>query len=93
MHGISERRERAMLRYPRITILTILFVAMLGGPRTASAQVLYGSVVGNVTDASGAAVPRATVTATNKGTNQSREAITDEGEVTGLPISRPAHTR
>ena len=39
---------------------------------------LYGSLVGNVTDSSDAAVPKATVTAINKGTNQSREAITDD---------------
>jgi hypothetical protein len=47
-------------------------------PERASAQVLYGSIVGNVSDSSSAAVPKATVTAINKGTNQSREAITNE---------------
>ena len=45
----------------------------------ASAQVLYGSLVGNVKDSSAAAVAKATVTATNKGTNQSRAVLTDEG--------------
>src|SRR6476660_3783858 len=52
-------------------------VAILA-PDRASAQVLYGSLVGNVKDSSNAAVPKATVTATNTGTNQSREVITDE---------------
>jgi hypothetical protein len=47
----------------------------------ASAQVLYGSLVGNVTDQNGAAVPGATVTITNKGTGQVRETVTNsDGE-------------
>src|SRR5712692_6264295 len=62
MHGTPERREGAMLRYSWITILAILIAATLGGPYQASAQVLYGSLVGNVTDANGAVVPAAAVT-------------------------------
>jgi hypothetical protein len=42
----------------------------------AAAQVLYGSIVGNVTDSQGAAVPGATVTVVNKETNLTREATT-----------------
>src|SRR5438034_9422940 len=42
-----------------------------------NAQVLYGSVVGTVTDQTGAVVPGATVTITNLATGQAREAITD----------------
>src|SRR5512147_69056 len=44
----------------------------------AHAQVLYGSVVGNVQDPSGSAVPNATVTLTNKGTGQTLEGKSDE---------------
>jgi hypothetical protein len=51
-----------------------------------SAQVLYGSLVGNVKDSSDAAVPRAVVTAVNNGTNQSRKVVTDD-RATASPIS------
>ena len=43
----------------------------------ANAQVLYGSMVGNVVDNNGAAVSSATVKITNKATNQSRDAVTN----------------
>jgi hypothetical protein len=47
------------------------------------AQVLYGSVVGHVKDAQGAAIPAATVTVTSKETNLTRETVTNEaGEYT-----------
>jgi hypothetical protein len=48
------------------------------GATTASAQVLYGSVVGTVTDQTGAVVPKATVTITNVATTQTKEATTDD---------------
>jgi hypothetical protein len=44
----------------------------------ASAQTLYGTLVGNVTDESGLAVPGATVKITQNETNQTREAVTGE---------------
>ncbi|MFB3778612.1 MAG: TonB-dependent receptor domain-containing protein, partial [Bryobacteraceae bacterium] len=44
----------------------------------AAAQVLYGSIVGNVTDPSNAPVPGATVTITNRETNQTRQATTND---------------
>src|SRR3981081_4406389 len=46
---------------------------------TAQAQVLYGSVVGEATDASGGAVPNAKVTLTSKETGLSRDGATDAG--------------
>lgn len=44
---------------------------------SARAQVLYGSMVGNVKDASGAAVPGALVVATQEETHLTRKAVTD----------------
>ena len=49
-------------------------ILVMAGP--ASAQGLYGSIVGDVVDSSGAAVPGATVTAINQGTNLARETTT-----------------
>jgi hypothetical protein len=58
----------------------LVIAALLTGPLagTAYAQVLYGSVIGTIEDSSGAVVPKATVTITNKGTRQTREATADD---------------
>jgi len=47
--------------------------------QTGSAQVLFGSIVGNVTDGSGSAVGGATVKITEKSTNEARTVLTNEG--------------
>src|SRR5579864_1623764 len=57
------------------TISVILFSLLLTF-RPATAQVLYGSIVGTVQDSSGSAVPGATVTITNTSTGQSHETTT-----------------
>jgi hypothetical protein len=53
-----------------------LLIAALAHP--AAGQVLYGSVVGTVSDPTGAFVPKATVSITNKATGATRETLTDE---------------
>jgi hypothetical protein len=53
--------------------------------RTASAQVLYGSIVGTLTDESGAVVPQATVTVKNTSTGLSRDAKTDNAGYYSIP--------
>ena len=45
---------------------------------TASAQALYGSIVGTITDQSSAVVTKALVTVTNTSTGLTREASTDQ---------------
>lgn len=47
-------------------------------PYGADAQVLYGSLTGNVADKTGAAVPNADVDATNFGTGISKKTKTDD---------------
>jgi len=46
--------------------------------QTASAQVLYGSIVGSVSDPTGAAVPGATITATNKQSGIQRQTTSND---------------
>ena len=57
-------------------LISAVLVAFLAGT-VADAQVLYGSIVGNVTDSTGAAVPGATVTIEQAETKLTRELVTD----------------
>lgn len=57
-------------------VCALLALVFLFGPAEASAQILYGSIVGNVTDASGASIPGAMVTVSNVGTGTVREVST-----------------
>src|SRR5215471_20430852 len=65
---------------PGIFLLSLfcLGLALLGFVQPAQAQVLYGSVSGSVTDASGAAVARANIIATNRATSFQRQTDADE---------------
>src|SRR5207302_10674337 len=56
----------------------ITAVCVSWAPEPASAQVLYGSLVGNVTDPNGAVVPGAAVTATNQNTGVAKTSTTDQ---------------
>ena len=60
-------------RPARLPLLAALALALLVPAGRSDAQVLYGSVVGNVSDNTKAAVPGATVTLINKATNLARE--------------------
>ncbi|MBK5290140.1 MAG: TonB-dependent receptor [Acidobacteriia bacterium] len=55
----------------------LLLFAGAGAP-TADAQVLYGSIVGNVTDSSQAVIAAATVTIANAETNLTRKTVTSD---------------
>src|SRR5689334_10650496 len=55
-------------------VLSFVLVSIL----PANAQVLYGSVVGVVTDPSGSAIPNAEIALTNRGTGQNYNSKTDE---------------
>jgi hypothetical protein len=75
----------------RITPFATLVLAIIFGGFSsgALAQTITGRISGTVTDASGAAVPGATVKVTNVGTDISRTAMTDPNGfyvVTNLPV-------
>ena len=55
-----------------------VLMGLLAMPVAARAQAVTGTLLGNVTDASGGAVPGATVTAVETQTNISRTAVTNE---------------
>ena len=58
--------------------IVALAVLLIYADRPAVAQVLFGSVVGNVSDTTGASVPGATVGITEVSTNESRTVQTNE---------------
>jgi hypothetical protein len=72
------------------TSLVAFTLVLFGFASTASAQSVYGSLVGSVTDDSGAAVPLANVTATQAETNFSRSTQTDTGGVGSELVKRTA---
>jgi len=57
--------------------VAIGLVVIVAASGSASAQVLYGSIVGTLTDDTGAVVPNAGVTATNTSTGFSKQATSD----------------
>lgn len=80
------------MRTPRVYLSSGLFLLVVGlflSPVTAFAQTGAASLTGIVTDQSGAAVPGATVTATNQATNVAYTAISNEAgnyTITSLPV-------
>ena len=68
--------------FKHVLCLSCLALAPLASIR---AQVLYGSVVGNVVDSSNASIPGAVVTITSRETHQSRETVTNEGGSYSFP--------
>lgn len=64
----------------RWTLAALVLIGLLGAPTVdrLHAQAVKGSLVGAITDASGGAIPGATVTITEVKTNISRTAVTNE---------------
>ena len=74
------QRSKSVLGY---VLLGMSIVCICGLSRTVLAQVIHGSIYGQVTDASGAAVPNATITVTDVSKGTSVQATTNEsGEYT-----------
>jgi len=62
----------------RLGLLLIILAVVGLCSQLAGAQVLYGSIVGNVTDPQGAVLPGVSVTITNTGTGLKLETVTDD---------------
>ena len=69
----------------------VLFVSLVLVSTPVVAQVLYGSIVGTVTDEANLAVPGATVTITHAETNQARETTSNETGELYVPERRRRH--
>ncbi len=65
-------------RFPLRVVSTLAVLGMLFAPAHAAAQVAVGTLLGNVTDESGGAIPGATVTATEVRTNISRTTTSNQ---------------
>src|ERR671936_775898 len=74
VYGTTSVNARRAACVVSALIVGVLFIV----PSSASAQAVTGTLLGNVTDTSGAAVPGATVTARETQTNVSRTAVTNE---------------
>ena len=73
----------------RALTLTVVFIALLATAPLVSAQTLYGSLTGTVTDSTGAVVPNAKVEVLNVGTGIARQHTTDERGTYLLPDLLP----
>ena len=74
-----------------VLYMTLGLLLMAWGATAVSAQVLYGSIVGTLTDETGAVVPGAVVTVKNTSTGLSRETTTRRDRT--LRDSEPARRR
>ena len=74
------RRKEGTLKATNASIrrFSIALALLVGASTSLSGQTVYGSIVGTVTDASGAAIAGAAVTLTNLGTNESRATVSDD---------------
>src|SRR5512145_1798463 len=75
------RQERQAFGTPcgfALVALAMAALVVLATPSKAAAQAVTGTLLGNVTDSSGGAVPGATVTATEVQTNVSRSVVSNE---------------
>src|ERR1700732_1404545 len=76
----------------RFRFLMLMGIALVGGSAVVGrlqAQLLQGSITGNVADASGAAIPDAKVVAREQQTNFTRETTTNASGIYNLPTMPP----
>lgn len=82
------RHQQATKRLRSVILVAMACAVLFGGSRV-RAQTLYGSLVGNVQDETGAAVPGVEVRVTHEGTQQELTTITNEVGTYSFPTLRP----
>jgi protocatechuate 3,4-dioxygenase beta subunit len=80
-------------QYARTAVLSALALFAFSMARVAPAQVLHGSIVGDVTDPSGAPIPGAIVSLTNMQTNLTRQSITNTTGGYSFPTLLPGRSK
>src|SRR5258707_3638300 len=80
-----KRNDRVTRGLVTLSSLATSFFFLAYDARIASAQVLYGSIVGTVTDPTRSAISRADVTVKNPSTGLSRQASADEAGYYSIP--------
>ena len=98
MYGCSTPQQRSRdswarnCRLPMWTVLT-LALTLTVAPAPSNAQVVFGSLVGNITDGTGGAIAGATVKATLTQTNETRIATANNvGEYTVSTVTPGTYT-
>ncbi len=73
MTGVASRAGRALR-----AAAVVLACALILAPHAVHAQAVRGTLLGNIADSSGSAVPGATITVTDQGTNISSTTVTNQ---------------
>jgi Carboxypeptidase regulatory-like domain/TonB-dependent Receptor Plug Domain len=74
-----------MRRQLLVAIIFLAAIALAPAARSAMAQSVYGSLVGNVSDSTGSVLPGATVVATQTETNLKREVVSNASGAYSIP--------
>src|SRR5262249_14995121 len=85
--GPPSREEGNMRLVSTLLSAAVIFVAAAG--RTANAQLLQGSIGGNITDPTNAAIVAAQVSATDQSTGFSRQTVTNSAGSYNMPVLPP----
>jgi len=80
-HPRSFASVRPSTRLSTSTFILVLLLLLFLLPTAAQAQLLYGTIAGNVTDTSGAAIPNADVQATNTQTGVNSNTKSDSAGI------------
>ena len=88
---VRSARSRSKKLRQRTAVCAALFLALCLAAGAANAQVLYGSLTGNVTDATGAAIPSAQVEVFNLQTGTTQTSTTDSSGLYRIPAILPGN--